>query len=254
VVAAAALVLFAWHERRAAEPMLNTMLVRNGPVAAALVVNCLMGVGLVIALINVPLFVNIVEGGIARSAVRSGWLLTALTVTMAITSYVGGLVSGRVGYRPPVVTGLVIASSGLAVMGIVWAPQTGTIPMALQLALVGGGIGLVIAPTSTAVIDAAGDDERGTAAGLVIVARLIGFSIGLAGLTAWGLRRYDAMRSDVELPPISEPGYADALTEATVEISTSALAETFIGAAVALLGAVAIALLASAETFGRAQR
>ncbi len=243
LLATATLLLFAWNERRVDQPLLNTTLVRQRPVAAALIVNCLLSVGLVTALINVPLFVNIVEGGVARSAVRSGWLLTALTLTMAATSYIGGMVAGRSGNRLPVVTGLITATGGLALMGFVWMPETGALMMALQLSLVGAGIGLVLAPTSATVIDAAGDDERGLAAGLVIVARLIGFSVGLAGLTTWGLRRYDAMRADVELPPITDPGYAQAVADATVEISTSALAETFLGAAVVLLVAVAVGSL-----------
>ena len=241
LLATATLLLFAWNERRVDQPLLNTTLVRQRSVAAALIINCLLSVGLVTALINVPLFVNIVEGGIARSAVRSGWLLTALTTAMAATSYIGGILSGRYGNRAPVVTGLVVATGGLALMGFVWSPETGALTMAVQLGLVGAGIGLVLAPTSATVIDAAGDDERGLAAGLVIVARLIGFSVGLAALTTWGLRRYDAMRADVELPPITDPGYAKAVADATIEISTSALAETFLGAAVVLLGAVAIA-------------
>lgn len=241
LVAVAAFAVLAWNERRAAEPMLSTIMTTRRPVGVALAVNLLMSVGLVIALINVPLFVNIVEGGIARSAVRSGWLLTALTVTMAVTSYIGGVAGGKVGYRPPVMIGLIIGAVGLLIMGVEWSPETNAVPMALQLGLVGGGIGLALAPTGTAVIDIAGENERGTAAGLVIVARLIGFSLGLAALTAWGVRRYDELRTDVELPPVTDPGYGDAVSAATVDISTSALAETFIGAAIALVAAVAIA-------------
>jgi hypothetical protein len=77
------------------------------------------------------------------------------------------------------------------------------------------------------------------------VARLIGFSLGLAALTAWGIRRYDALRTEVELPAVTDPGYGDAVAAATVDISTSALAETFIGAAIALAAAVMVAFLLS---------
>jgi MFS family permease len=242
-VAAGAFALFVWHERRTGEPMLSPQLVRGRSVVAALGINGLVGAGLVIALINVPLFVNIVERDVERSAVLSGWLLTALTATMAVTSYVGGTTSGRLGYRPPTVAGLALGGVGLLLMGSVWGAGTATPIMAVQLGLVGAGIGLVLAPASTAVVDAASDDHRGTAAGLVIMARLIGFSVGLAGLTAWGLRRYDQMRGEVELPPIDDPGYADALNEATVEVSTAALSETFVGAAIAVLAAIAAAAL-----------
>jgi MFS family permease len=257
-VAAGCLIGLLWHERRVAghrgagrqgsgprgaEPIVSTMLIGHRTAAASLAVNTLVGVGIVVALINVPLIVNIVEGGIARSAVRSGWLLTALTMTMAATSYLGGVVGGRVGYRRPTLAGLSLAIIGLALMGLVWDPETSALTMALHLALVGSGIGLVLAPTSTAVIDLATDDDRGAAAGLVILARLIGFSVGLAALTAWGLRRYDALRADAKLPPITDPDYAQAVAEATVDVSTSALAETFLGAALVLAAALATALL-----------
>lgn len=240
-VAVVAFGLFAWIERGADEPMLSAGLVKRKGVLPALAVNCLGGVGLVIALINVPLFVNIVQRDVARSAVLSGWLLTALTVTMAIASYLGGLASGRSGYRLPTIVGLLVGSGGLFLMGVLWSPDSTSPSMALQLGLVGGGIGLFLAPTSTVVVGAATEDERGTSAGLVIVSRLIGFSVGLAALTAWGIRRYDALRAEVELPPITDPTYGDRLATAITELSTSALAETFVGAGAALLLAAAVA-------------
>ena len=148
------------------------------------------------ALINVSLLINIIEGGIARSAVRSGWLLTAFTITMAATSYLGGVASGRAGYRRPIVVGMAVATVGFVLMGVGWEPTTGPVTMALHLALVGAGIGLVLTPTSTAVIDLATDDERGTAAGLVILSRLIGFSLdssrsppGVASVRRYASRR-----------------------------------------------------------------
>lgn len=252
-VAALALALFVWNERRCAdpavggEPMVDQDLVADHPARAAMVVNALVSVGLVVTLINVPLFVNIVtgsgDGGVARAAVRSGWLLTAFTASMAVTSYLGGLISGSRGPRLPTVAGLTLGAAGLVTMGFTWAPETAAPAMAAQLALAGAGIGLVLAPTSAAVVDAAGEEGRGVASGLVIVARLIGFSVGLAALTAWGLHRYDRLRAGVELPPITDPDFAEAAREATVRVGTSALSETFIGGGVALLLAVALAAL-----------
>lgn len=242
-VAAAGLALFAWNERRVAEPMLDRALVASRPALAALGINVLASIGLVVALINVPLFVNIVEGGVADSAVRAGWLLTAFTAAMAVTSYLGGVASGRKGPRWPTLVGLVIGGAGLAAMGFSWEPALSAPTMALQLALAGAGIGLVLAPTSAVVVDAVGDDGHGVASGLVIVARLIGFSVGLAALTAWGLRRYDQLRAAVELPSVTAPDYAQAVADATREVSTSALAETFVGGALALGLAAAVTLV-----------
>ena len=61
--------------------------------------------------------------------------------------------------------------------------------MAAGLALAGIGIGLTIAPIGTAVINAVQERERGMAASLVIILRLIGMSISMSSMTAYGLRR-----------------------------------------------------------------
>ena len=240
-VAALAIGAFVVSERRAAEPVVDRSLRASGAAVGALVVNVLASVGLVVTLINVPLFVNIVEGGVEASAVRAGWLLTAFTATMAATSYLGGRLAGSAGIRWPTVAGLAVAAAGLLAMGLTWDPDTSGVMMAVQLAAAGAGVGLLLAPTSAVVIDAAGDDGRGVASGLVVVARLIGFSVGLAALTAWGLRRYDQLRAEVELPGIDDPGYADAVVDATRRVSTTALAVTFLGGAVALAAALVVA-------------
>lgn len=241
-VAAVALLALVAAERRAVEPVIRRALVVGRLPAAALAVNALLGFGLVIALINVPLFVNVVGDGVRSSAVLAGWLLTALTAAMAATSYLGGLLTGRFGAGAPTAAGLGLAVVGFAAMGAGWSVDTGSATMALELAVVGAGIGLVLTPTSTAFVDVAAEDERGGAAGLVIMARLIGFSVGLATVTAWGLHRYDELRRAIELPALGSPGYGDALAAATRDVTTTALAETFLGAALALALALPLAI------------
>jgi hypothetical protein len=91
-------------------------------------------------------------------------------------------------------------------------------------------------------VDAAPSDRRGVFAGLVIQARLVGFTIGLAGLTAWGARRFNQLRAERDLPGLDDPS---ALAAAEVDITTSALAETFLGAAAVMALAIATAVLLS---------
>jgi MFS family permease len=162
---------------------------------------------------------------------------------MAVTSYVGGRITERTWYRPPVLIGLAAAAAGFLLMGAGWTVDTAYWTMAWQLALLGAGFGLVIAPTSAAVVDGAPDDRRGTAASLVVVVRLIGLSVGLSGLTAWGLFRFNQFRQNIELPALGDPGYQEALQAAQAEVTTSALAETFLAAALVIGVAFAIALM-----------
>src|SRR4029079_18490271 len=73
----------------------------------------------------------------------------------------------------------------------------GTGVMALGLALAGIGIGLTIAPIGTAVINGVREQERGMAASLVIILRLIGMSVSMSSMTAYGLRRMTVLSREL---------------------------------------------------------
>jgi len=251
-VALAAGLWFIWLQRRTSDPIIDFRLFAGRNLTAAMVINFLVGAALVIAMVDVPLFVNVIELDIERSAVISGWLLAAMTAMMSIASYLGGRLTERTWYRPPVVCGLAFAAVGFVLMGLGWGADTsgaGTIDpvpayvfMAAHLALLGVGFGLVIAPTSAAVVDGAPPDRRGTAASLVVVLRLMGLSVGLSGLTAWGLYRFNQLRQDVVLPPLDDPGFREAVTDVNAELTTGSLAGTFAAAAVVIFAALAVTL------------
>ncbi len=250
-VALAALVAFAIVQTRAAEPLIDFGLFRGRNLTVAVAINFLVGAALVIAMVDVPLFVNIVEIDVERSALISGWVLSALTAAMAATSYAGGPLTERSWYRPPVVTGLAAATAAFLLIGLGWEVDTNYWLMAAELAVLGAGFGLVVAPTSAAVVDAAPPDRRGTAASLVVVLRLIGLSVGLSALTAYGLLRYNQLRPTLELPPLTDPGYGDALLQGQAELTTQALTETFVAAAIVVGAALAISFLMRRDPAGR---
>jgi len=238
LVAVAAGIAFVHVQRNSTDPLIEFGLFRGRNLSIAVAINFLVGGALIIAMVDVPLFVNVVELDVERSAVIAGWVLSALTAAMAVSSYLGGRISEHWWHRPPVIAGLGGAAVAFVLMGLAWDPATPYATMAWQLGILGFGLGLVTAPTSAAVVDAAPPDRRGTAASLVVVLRLMGLSVGLSGLTAYGLLRFNQLRGTIELPPLGDPGYQEALQVAQAELTTSALAETFLAAAVI----VAIAL------------
>ena len=242
VVAAVATVAFVLRQRRATDPLVDFSLFRGRNLTTAVIVNFLVGAALVIAMVDVPLFVNVVEIDLERSAVIAGWVLSALTAAMAAASYLGGRYTESTWYRPPVVVGLGTATVAYVVIGLTWDVDISYVWMGVQLALLGIGFGLVIAPTSAAVVDEAPPDRRGTAAGLVVMLRLVGFSVGLSALTAYGLWRFNQLRDTLVLPPIGDPGFQEALERGQAELTTSALSETLLAAGVV----VAVGLLATA--------
>ncbi len=248
VVAVVAGIWFIYSQRRSSDPLIDFRLFSGRNLTSAITINFLVGAALIIAMVNVPLIINVLELDVERSAVVSGWTLSALTAAMAVSSYMGGRITERTWYRPPVIAGLVAAAVAFLIMGFTWTASTAYTAMAWQLGILGFGLGLVTAPTSAAVVDAAPPDRRGTAASLVVVLRLIGLSVGLSGLTAYGLMRFNQLRGTLDLPPLGDPGYQQALETAQGELTTSALSETFVAAAVLILVALAISFLMNRHT------
>jgi MFS family permease len=234
---------FVWWQRRIEDPLIDPALFRGRNLVSAVSVNFLLGGTLAIAMVNVPLFINVVEVDLERAAVITGWVLSAMTASMSLASYVGGRVTESRWYRPPVLIGLGLAGLAFFLMGYGWDTATAYWVMAWQLALLGIGFGLVMAPTTAAVVDSAPPDRRGTAASLVMVLRLIGLSVGLSGLTAWGLYRFNQLRGQIDLPPLNDPNYGKLAAEASADLTTKAMAQTFVAAGFVLIVAWLVATM-----------
>mgnify|MGYP001054252831 CR=1 FL=1 len=224
-------------------PLIDMALFRQRNFTLAGVVNFLVGSVLIIAMVNVPLIVNVLTPALDTAALRSGLLLSALTAAMAIFAYLGGRLTAQRGYRLVAAAGLLLCAAAFAVMGLTWTVDSQNVAMALALAVLGAGFGLVTTPVGTAVINAAPDDQRGIAASLVIVFRLIGMSVGLSALTSWGLNRFETLRTQIQLPdlPITDPTYQQALVDGLSNLTVTVLAETFLVSA----GIAVLALLVS---------
>jgi MFS family permease len=242
-------VFFVLAERRQAlqervRVLMDLTMFRRRNLGLACLVNFFTGFVLIIAMVDVPIFVNVILGeSIESAAVDSGRVLSALTVAMAITSVLGGWLCARMGYRLPTLLGLACTAGAFLLMGTSWQVDVSYNLMACHLALAGAGFGFVIAPTATAVVDAVVAEQRGVASALVIVLRLMGMTIGLSALTSWGLHRFEVL-SQAELPSLGDPAYMDALTRITARM----LRETFlVSGLVSLLTLVPAAILRGRE-------
>jgi MFS family permease len=219
-------------------PLIDLGLFRRRNFSPAILINFLVGGILIIAMVNVPLLVNVLEFDAETAALTSGYLLSGMTGAMAIMAWVGGQLTERLSYRAVTAVGLLFCAVGMGLMGWLWLVDTPYLNMAAHLVVLGIGFGLVIAPIGTAVINAAPEEQRGVASSLVIVLRLMGMSVGLSGLTAWGLYRFEILRKLIDLPdlPLSDQTYQQALADGLTEVTVSVLTETFlISAGVALL-------------------
>jgi MFS family permease len=226
LAALAVLGLFIYREARASSPLIRLELFRRSNFSTATMANFLLGVGLFIAIASVPLFINtLVAQTLEQGAWDSGWLLSALTVPMALAAYPGGWVTERKGYRWSSILGLIMASGGFLLM-TQWRASTPYTTMIPQLMLTGVGFGLTMAPIAAAALDTAPHDQRGTASSLVILFRLVGMTVGVSGITTFGLYRTNSMSVQLVGPDVSLSETAQILTT----ITETVISETFLTA------------------------
>jgi MFS family permease len=231
---ALALLAFVAVERRAADPLVPIGLWRAPGFAAASLVNCLLGGALIVAMVNVPVFVNTLAPDLPTAQWQSALLLTPLTGGMAAGSFAGGWLSGRLGPRWVAGGGLVLAALALGRMGT-WPARLDLPAMAALLLALGLGFGLVIAPAASAAIDSAGRGDYGVASALVLVLRLLGMAVGLSALTAWALAELQERLAALPRPAPAAGETAAAYTTRlaaelaarAIEIALRVLGETF---------------------------
>ncbi len=223
---------FVWRERVAQTPMLALSLFRSVAFAAGNFTHMLMGGGLIVAMVSVPVFTIAVLGG---SYFHGGLNLMRLTVMLPIGAIAGGYLGGWLGYQRTAAVGMAISALGFFLMHL-WSANIADPLFTLNLMLTGLGFGLVIAPISAAVVNSVAESERATASALLTVMRLVGMLIGVALLTSRGLGHFYQLAGGV---PLNDPNYKTDLSG--LEVST--FSSTFLWAAGVCLAATIPALL-----------
>jgi MFS family permease len=235
-------------ERRATHPILPRALVRERIFQVAGIANVLVGAALIIAMVNAPLAVALLADE-DEVSIDTALLLGSFTLAMTAGALAGGRLVERIGVRVTAALGLGVATAGFATMWW-WPNRLDLGQMSLTMAVAGLGLGIVVAPIGEAAIRAARVHDYGAASGLVLLARLLGMTIGLSGITAYGLDRID--RRVADLPPISpNPGETTSqyftrqqefLNAQLIPLTLDVIRETFV---IAALVCVVAALVVS---------
>jgi MFS family permease len=215
--------LFIWRQRTAKFPLIELSLFKRKNYLPASIANLFIGIGLFIAIANVPLFINsLVATSLDQGAWDSGWMLSGLTVPMALAAVPGGWLTERTNYRFPSIIGLVLAIIGFVLMSN-WVSVTPYSTMIPHLIVTGIGLGLTMAPIAAAVVNASPAKYRGASSALVIIFRLVGMTIGVSGITT-----YDLRRSEVLVERLANSASNLSLSEISTSVLEQVIGETFL--------------------------
>jgi len=202
------LALFVLRQRRADDPLLPLSMFRSRPFSAANMTHLLIGGALIIAMVTVPLMANTVLG---QTPLQGGLMLMRMTVAIPVGAVLGGLACQRYDYRYPAVLGLALAAVGFGFMSR-WGLDIADPAMGAHLAVSGLGFGLLIAPIALVATNAVETGFRGAAAALITAMRVLGMTLGLAALTAWGTGRFQELVAGIPVFPLAGESAAQADT------------------------------------------
>jgi EmrB/QacA subfamily drug resistance transporter len=188
--------LFVVRQRAVEDPILPLSMFKSWALRGSSAAHLLIGGSLIIGMVTVPLMANTVMG---RTPLEGGLMLMRLTIAIPFGAVLGGIASQRLDYRVPTVLGLVLVALGFLLMSG-WDADTADAALTLHLLTAGLGFGLLIAPIALAATNSVEVTDRGAAAALVTATRMIGMTLGLAALTAWGAGRFDRLVAGIEIP------------------------------------------------------
>ena len=176
VSAVALLVLFAFVERRAAEPILPFDVLRNPIVAGSVACMALVGMAMFGTISYVPLFV---QGVIGTSATSSGVVLTPMILGAVCTSILTGQLVSRTGrYRWNAVLGPVVLTGAMLLL---WRMDVSTTngEAARNMVIAGIGIGSMMQVFVLSVQNAVPRSRIGSATALTQFGRQMGATLGV---------------------------------------------------------------------------
>jgi EmrB/QacA subfamily drug resistance transporter len=186
-VAIVAFGLFYWREHRVGQPLIDFSLFRSLNFAAGNATGLLLSAAMMGAFFTIPIFLQSVLG---FSAIKAGLVMAPMSVVIIFAAPIAGVLSDRLGSKWIVAAGMFVLAFGLGWMaGLVpgvakISPGTTSLSLLVPFLLAGIGIGLAVAPVTSAVMATAPKDRVGNASGVLSTMRQVGSLMGIAILGA----------------------------------------------------------------------
>ena len=168
--------VFAWRERRLADPLLATHLLRRRMILTANVSAALCGSLLLGSASFLPTWVQGVAGG---DALLAGGVLGVLCVCWTLTAMALGRHLAQLRFRPVAVSGAIVLVAGVVGL-LAIAPGQTVLWLSICCVAIGAGLGTQSLVFTVAVQSGVARVDRGRAMGLFFFSRLLGQALGTA--------------------------------------------------------------------------
>jgi EmrB/QacA subfamily drug resistance transporter len=225
-VAVVLLAVFAVDEARfASSPLVPFRLFRNRSVSGANMVMLLVGAAFFSFWYFLTLYMQYV---LHFSALRTGFAFFPMAVAIIIGAQVSARAVVRIGVRPMLQIGTLIAVVGFAWLSTIGPDSSYWAHVFGPACLVALALGLLFTPLASAATAGVHYTEAGLASGVLNTARQMGGSLGLAILTTIATAATTAqLKGHVPLPAAQTHGYSQAFLVAC-GISVVAFVATFV--------------------------
>ena len=167
---------FCWYALHVRKPLIDLRLLRRRGFAAGAAANLMLGIALFGVALLLPLYLEIVRG---RSPLQTGLLLIPQGLGAALVMPAAGALTDRIGARPVVTGGVLVALAGTAAYTQLSA-VTSYWYLAVALLLIGAGMGATITPSMAAAFGAIDRPAIPAAAAAIGTIQRIAGSLGTA--------------------------------------------------------------------------
>jgi len=164
------------------DPLMRLAIFRAPNLAAANVAQLLLGA----AWIPMWFFLNLyLQQVLGYGAFEAGAALLPMTVTiMFLMVVVAPRVINRLGFRAPIVAGMLMLAAGMAVLSLARPDGNFAVDVLPATLIAAAGMALAFIPSLGTAISSARPEEGGLASGIVNTAYQVGSALGLAAMTA----------------------------------------------------------------------
>ncbi|RSM97161.1 MFS transporter [Nonomuraea sp. WAC 01424] len=169
--------LFVWWERRAANPLLPPRLFAGRALRVALPATALLGALLGGSIVYLPTYFQAAYG---MGATQAGLALNPYVLTfMAVSSLAGARIGASGRFRPYLIAGAAVVVLGFALLSRL-TPGTPYAVLALELAVLGAGFGLLMQNLVVVAQNAAPPADLAATTSATVSVRGLGLSLGVA--------------------------------------------------------------------------